>query len=60
MVLEQPPVLSPITDSSGMITTAWNEWLTKLTAALNNTDTKTFVTGVSPTTTDDITYIKGD
>lgn len=60
MVLEQPPVSGQMVDSNGNITRAWNEWFTKLTTALNNTDTKTFVTGVSPTTTDTITYIKGE
>lgn len=59
MVLEPPPVLSEMVDRSGNITNAWNEWFTKLSIALNNTDTKTFVTSVSPTVTDDITYIKG-
>lgn len=60
MVLEAPPVLAPMADKTGNVTTAWNEWFTKLTAALNNTDTKTFVVSVSPTVTDDITYIKGE
>lgn len=59
MVLGQPPISESLTDKNGKITRAWNEWLTKLTVALNNVDTKTFVTGVSPTTTEDITYIKG-
>lgn len=60
MVLETPPVLAPMTDETGNVTTAWNEWFTKLTAALNNTETKTFVVSLSPTVTGDITYIKGD
>lgn len=60
MVLEAPPVIAQIVDSNGNITTAWNEWLTKLTEVLNNVDTKTFVTQVSPETTENITYIKGD
>lgn len=59
MVLEKPPTIAPIVGSDGKITRAWNEWFTKLTVAMNNTDTKTFVTGVSPTTTENITYIKG-
>ena len=60
MVLERPPTIGPMVDKDGKVTRAWNEWFTKLTTALNNTDTKTFVTQVSPELTDTITFIKGD
>ncbi len=60
MVLENQPAIAQMVDKSGNIKPAWNEWFTKLTAVLNNTETKTFVVSVSPTVTDDITYIKGE
>ena len=60
MVLEQPPTIFPLIEKDGTVSRPWNEWFTKLTTALNNTDTKTFVTQVSPELTDTITFIKGD
>lgn len=60
MVLETPPSTARMIDERGNVTRPWNEWFTRLAAALNNTATKEFVTQVSPETTDTITYIVGE
>ncbi len=60
MVLGQPPTSQQFVDSRGFVSRPWNEWFTNLTKVLNNTDSKTFVTQVSPEETDTIVYIKGE
>jgi hypothetical protein len=60
MVLETPPTRVKMVGIDGYITRPWNEWFTRLSAALNNTETKEFVTQASPEIKDTITYILGE
>lgn len=60
MVLETPPSTAKLLNQDGTISRPWNEWLTRLASVLNNVETKTVVTQVSPEQTTSITYIKGD
>ena len=59
MGIEQPPIRSNLTDKDGYLTRPWRDWFQFLTDAINNTETITVVTQVSPELTEEITYIDG-
>ena len=59
MGIEDAPIRTPLTDKDGYLSRPWRDWLQAITNAINNTETITVVTQVSPELTSEITYVDG-